>query len=88
MMAQDTELVRWREKAARCTKEIEQSNYYPELWAKVKHKKPLGAYDKGELLRPFQKLWDSIPDSPAIHVWPFSLICDLAEEYVFGDGEP
>lgn len=73
------------EQARVCVEQIENDDYYPARWVKVKHVKPLEQCNREELLKPFQDLWEILPDSPAIRCGPFFKICDLAEEYCFGE---
>lgn len=73
--------------AKTCADKIVEHDYYVNLWARVKHTKPIDECSVGEALKPFQDFWELLPDSIAIHRPPFSLICELAGEYCQMDPE-
>lgn len=78
----------WRKQAEHVIHEIHTNGYYIDRWRSVEHKKPLRECNKEELLKPFQDFWERLPDRASIRVHPFFAVCDLAEEYCFGDAEP
>lgn len=75
----------WVEQVKHCISEIHREAYFVDRWLKVQHKKPLARCTKDELLEPFQDFWESLPDHAGIRRHPFYQVCDLAEEYCFGD---
>lgn len=77
----------WIEQVRATVREIHTHHYFLDRWMTVEHKKPLHACTKAELLEPFQRFWELLPDKPAIRVHPFYQVCDLAEEYCFGEDE-
>lgn len=77
----------WLENVKVCIAHIYAHDYFVAEWEKVKHKKALEECDKSELLAPFQDLWDLLPDNAACRRPPFFQVCNLAEEFVFGDDE-
>lgn len=76
-----------RAKAQETAQAIEDQGYYTERWAKACEGQPLieEAKDHEALLARFQRMWELLPDSRDIRRAPFFAICDLAEEYCFGD---
>lgn len=62
-------------------------DYFVQLWESVKHTKPLEECTREELLQPFQRMWEALPDSSAIRREPFFAICNLAEDYCFNDDD-
>lgn len=73
--------------AIACVQRIEAEGYYPEIWAQVKHDRPIINCTVAEALAPFQDFWEALPDSPAIRFGPFFTICDLASEFCSLDDE-
>lgn len=71
----------WVLQARHCIHEIHTHAYFVDRWRAVEHTKPLEDCTKDELLAPFQRFWELLPDRAAIRVHPFFLVCDLAEEY-------
>lgn len=81
-----TELQAWRAKAEACVRRIADEDYYPAHWAAAQHTRPLAEIQTmDELLAPFQKFWELLPDSRDIRRGPFFDVCELAEEWCFGD---
>lgn len=78
----------WVREARHCIHEIHTHAYFLDRWRSVEHTKPLEDCNKMELLKPFQDFYQLLPLKTAVRVHPFFLVCDLAEEYCFGDAEP
>lgn len=72
----------WLQAAIDADKAIHAEGYYLDIWAKVRPTLPWSELTKKEALKPFQRFWEELPDSPAIHRHPFNSICNLAEEFV------
>lgn len=61
-------------------------DYFVSQWEKVKHTQPIYEInDMNTLLKPFQDFYDKLPDSSACRRDPFFAVCDLAEEWCFGE---
>ena len=60
---------------------IYDEDYFVDIWSKVNQSQRLEELTVGELLEPFQRFWESLPDRNGILRDPFNLICDLAEAY-------
>lgn len=73
------------EQAKACAVAIRAHDYFAHIWEEVEHQKPLEDCTKEELLKPFQDMWERLPDNMGIRRPPFFDICHLAEEYVFGE---
>lgn len=81
-----TTLEGWRQLAAECIRQIQQEHYYLPQWEAVRDQRDLREFsNKQAMLKQFQDFWEVLPDSREIHRPPFSLICDLATEYCFGE---
>jgi hypothetical protein len=78
-------MIMWKEKVEETIQAIKDHDYYQEIWERVKHKKPLEECSKAELLEPFQDFWEELPDNLSIRREPFFQVCELAEEFCFGD---
>jgi hypothetical protein len=75
----------WLPVAKLCVEQIYAYDYFVSVWERVKHSQPLEDCSKEQLLKPFQDMWEAVPDTAHIRRVPFNLICNLAEEYVFGE---
>lgn len=85
LLSKEAQLADHRQKVQEVIKQIYAYDYFVAGWQEVKHKKPLEECSTEELLRPFQDFWSLLPDSRSCRREPFFAICDLAEEYCFGD---
>lgn len=75
----------WLSKALDVIASIYEQDFYVSIWESVAHKQPITELEKRDILKPFQDFWNTLPDTPYIRREPFFAICDLAEEYMFGD---
>jgi hypothetical protein len=68
-----------------CVEKVYASDYYIATFNKVKtfyeeqHKKILDDLQPIDIIAFWNDFWFDLPDSPAIHRYPFYDICDLAE---------
>lgn len=74
-------------KAEECIKDIYAHDYFVSIWEQVRHQKDIVDCTMDELLGPFQRFWEALPDSSGIRRFPFFKICDLAEQYMYGDDD-
>jgi hypothetical protein len=85
-MTPNQKLALLRLQANACIERIEKEHYYPRIWDRVKNPiPPSEAKTREEILKQFQDFWEALPDSPEIRTGAFFPICDLAEEYCFGE---
>lgn len=81
-----TTLEHYRARALACDARIRAEGYYPGIWDRVRHPRPIEKIDNiEELLAPFQAMWDALPDSSSMRWGPFFDVCNLAEDYCFGE---